>query len=39
MSTFQLSVVDEEQQMNLLLPDREIDRDKHAADSFAPINE
>jgi hypothetical protein len=39
MSTFQLSVVDEEQQqMNLLLPDREIDRDIHAADSFVPIN-
>ncbi len=39
MSTFQLSVVDEEQQMNLLLPDREIDRDIPAADSFVPINE
>jgi hypothetical protein len=39
MSTFQLSVVDEEQQMNLLLQDREIDRGTHAADSFVPINE
>jgi hypothetical protein len=39
MPTFEFSVVDEEQQMNLLLPDREIDRDIQAADSFVPINE